>query len=385
MAIGGYEGIIDENLKTILKQSISNLRSEDDNEIKQKYKQFQFLYEQLMDNSRQHLSQINALVYGPLRKRGKALEQAYFNLETSRTLAKLKAFTNNYTQEDMQIFLQLQQCYEELVALILHLPMPYVLILYTDQSGKHIPIMSKDFNDYVNQITNERQFGKGVKVNDADIVRLKSEYIRNQAEQIQALAESSNEVKTNLELFSKHYDFFFDTIQYYAKKHARQSNITEAFFNHFYTVDYTADLSEEDANFLACHSILYRLAENTLEHFGGVSNIFILYHMAQGNDPTFTGQDVVTKFVNVQIKSVIDDPKKGLSLFDLAKNNLITNFYLFVSTVLMDSSIDINEAAEAGVLFFMQENKDIKAADAIDKYIKETLKKECIDQLYIKK
>jgi hypothetical protein len=40
MAIGGYEGIIDENLKMILKQSISDLRSNDDNEIKQKYKRF---------------------------------------------------------------------------------------------------------------------------------------------------------------------------------------------------------------------------------------------------------------------------------------------------------------------------------------------------------
>jgi hypothetical protein len=39
--------------------------------------------------------------------------------------------------------------------------------------------MSKDFNDYTDQITNERKFGKGVKINDADIIRLKSEYIRN--------------------------------------------------------------------------------------------------------------------------------------------------------------------------------------------------------------
>jgi len=73
-----------------------------------------------------------------------------------------------------------------------------------------------------------------------------------------------------------------------------------------------------------------------------------------------------------------------LSLFDLAKNNLITNFYLFVSTVLMDLSINIDEAAEAGVLFFMQENKDIEAADALDRYVKETAQKELIDSLHIK-
>jgi hypothetical protein len=73
-----------------------------------------------------------------------------------------------------------------------------------------------------------------------------------------------------------------------------------------------------------------------------------------------------------------------LSLFDLAKNNLITNFYLFVSTVLMDSSINIDEAAEAGVLFFMQENKDIEAADALERYVKETVKEEFIDSLHIK-
>lgn len=372
--------VIDDNLEEILKSSIQELRSEENSELKSKYNIFQNLYFQLQDESRGFLSSINSLAVGALRNRGNMLNSAYFSAESGRTVAKLMAFTKNHQQKDFSLFLQLQQVYEDLVSLILHLPMPTVLILYTDkESGLKVPLISQNFNDYEEGITNKYNFGKKVEIQKTDVVKLKDDFLRNQKDQMLALAEQNKIINTNLQLLSKHYDFYDTTIQTYAKRHARQSHITEAFFKHFYNIDYF------DANFYQSNSIIVQLAENNLPHFGGVGNMFVLYHEAQGNDPTFTGQDVVTKLVNVQIKNAIDDPKKGINAFDLAKTNLITNFYLFVSTVLLDSSIDINEAARAAVIFFKQENRDIEVSDALEKYTGVTAENLLSKNLKIKK
>lgn len=197
------------------------------------------------------------------------------------------------------------------------------------------------------------------KIPTSNTVRLTQDFIQSQVKSLQALAKENQIFKENLQNLSSHKNYFTRRIQTYAKQRARDSIISEAFYKHFYNVDYSGV-----NNFYKENQIIESLKQDKDIHFGGIGGIFVLYHQAQGNDPTFTGQDIITEFVNVQIKNITE---KKLT-FDLAKKDLIENFYLFVSQIILDTNISDEEAAKASMLFFKQENRDITALEAIEKY-----------------
>lgn len=365
---------LNDNLYNILLQSIKELRSDKDSEIKILYNYFQQKYNNLVDLSKDYLNKITSLQVGSLKQRGDLLNNTYFLVNGQKAVAKLTSFTNEHNERQLRDFLELQQIYEELVALVLQLPMPTVLISYSDDSGTY-PLIEENFNNYTEGITNRMFFGKK-SISKSNTVRLRNDFIQQQVAQKKALAKQNVIVKQNLINLTNHMNFFSGRIQEYAKKKARQSIITEAFYKHFYNIDY-----HNATNFYKENSIIKELIENRDEHFGGIGGMFILYHEAQGDDPTFTGQDVITDFVNVQIKSVVNKGNDNMSTFDLAKISLIENFYLFVSQIMLDTQINEEEAARAAIEFFKQENRDIKAVDAMEKYATEAGMKEFEKQI----